>query len=73
MTPSESQSAGDLLQDMLDEARETTANVEADLPNPSSETAEDVHYTMALVAASMPTAQEAAEAFRSFGISAKAP
>ena len=76
MTPSENQSAGDLLQDVLDEARETTANVEADLPNPMGEIAENAHYTMALVTASMPTAQEAAhtfaEAFRSLGISAEA-
>ena len=64
-----------LLDEMLDEARYTIAHVEPDLPDPLSETAEDVHYTMALVTASLPTAQEAAdrlaEAFRSLGTSVK--
>ena len=50
-----------LLDEMLDETRRTIVDVEPDLPDPLSETAEDVHYTMALVAASMPTAQEAAD------------
>ena len=73
MVPNQSRLTGHLLHDVLNEARETIEAAEVDLPNPSDEIAEDVHYTMALVAASMPTAQEAAEAFLSFGISAKAP
>ena len=42
--------------------RRTIADVEPDLPDPLSEIAEDVHYTMALITASLSTAQEAADA-----------
>ena len=57
----------DLLDEVLDEARRTIADVEPDLPSSLSEMAEDLSYSMALVTAHMPTAKEAAEAFRALG------
>ena len=57
----------DLLDEVLDDARRTVADVEPDLPESLLEFAEDLGYSMALVTAHMPTAEEAAEAFQALG------